>query len=129
LKINGKNSINLDSAEGSTRTLEIVSFNLTIGSFTYTVTAHVIRGFKYHLLLSTDTGKLFPIVIDLQNRKAILKNKAPEFKPKPQQQLSLNKSQHKLKVLRKPLTSSKNTKTALSLTVILALFTTLFATT
>jgi transposase InsO family protein len=143
LKINTKKSINLDFAEGSTRTLGTVSFNLTIGSLTQTITAQIIRGFKYHLLLGKNIGKLFPILISLRNDTAILEYEAPTTKPKTLQQLSPKKSQQTLiaesynpaknfetqKKIRSQLTPDSKSKTALSLTVILTLFSTLFATT
>lgn len=80
---------------GQTRTLGNVLVDLTVGSNTQHVCAHVIRGFKYHLHLCTDIGKLFPIHIDLQKRTAVLKpilrtEPKPTFKCelKPQQQQS-----------------------------------------
>jgi hypothetical protein len=143
LKINSKKSIKLDLAEGSTSTLGTVSFNLTIGSLTHTITAQVICGFKYHLLLGTDIGKLFPIHIDLQSRKAVLNHQKPSSKAKPQQQSPHKRSQQTLAaesrgcekrfsthtVTRTPLTSTSNSKTALSLNAIMNSFSKIFATT
>jgi hypothetical protein len=142
LKINSKKSIKLDLAEGSTNTLGTVSFNLTIGSLTHTITAQVICDFRYHLLLGTDIGKLFPIHIDLQSREAVLNHQKSSSKAKPQQQSSHKRSQQTLAVesrglekrfsthtvTRTPLTSTSNSRTALSLNAITASFSKIFAT-
>jgi hypothetical protein len=75
LKVNTKEAIRLQMANGYTHTVGTVTFKLTIGTITHTIKAPVLRGFKYRLLLGTDIGKNFPIQIDLEKRTAVLNTK------------------------------------------------------
>ena len=70
--ISRKDKCRIRLAQGFAQTIGSISFPLTINQKTRRVTALVINGFQYSLLMSLETCGLFDIVIDTRTRRAIL---------------------------------------------------------
>jgi hypothetical protein len=69
LKIIQNSSINIRQISGLTKSIGRVKVRLTIKDKTKLVNIHVIKDFKFPLLLGLDVGEIFNLHIDLKNRK------------------------------------------------------------
>jgi hypothetical protein len=77
LKVIQNSSINIRQISGLTKSIGRVKVRLTIKDKTKLVNIHVIKDFKFPLLLGLDVGEIFNLHIDLKNRKVnIFSNKS-----------------------------------------------------
>ena len=74
LKTNPNSSITVNLAEGSTNTLGSVDTDLQIANKTEKNTVHVLKDFKYPLLLGLDAGKRFGLTIDLSDHTVSMRS-------------------------------------------------------
>jgi hypothetical protein len=75
LRIQPNSSVRINFAERHANSLGMVLFNMTIGSESHSVTAHVLKHFAFTLLLGLNIAKQFPLIIDWQLRTATLRER------------------------------------------------------
>ena len=78
LQVNRRNAKSITLANGSTRTVGTVSFNLTINNLTKRVIAVVLKDFYYTMLLSLPTCGQFKIVINTANYTVSTSTRRPD---------------------------------------------------